>query len=275
MKKLSTCLVLIAYLFTTPAFAMGTKDGGGGNSIDDVMVESTAKSITDLPESTYVFDLKAKLSKELSNNQHLVRGWYCIKNPVLQKNREIGLRFPNLLDEETLRLYDPTRRQPNTQYEEIDWTKDPVLVKAVNDTNMCVMGVFFDYIFKNSSMLFYFSKRPLDKIVKDDLGIPFDSDQTAVQTDNDVFIDEAKFNAMNDENRKTLILHEVVMFNIRQINKELTANLRLTQTEIHSTTRYLTYMLNQVASKKITLVQLKKILGERMRTDTALARIYE
>jgi hypothetical protein len=52
---------------------------------------------------------------------------------------------------------------------------------------------------------------PIDQISKEKVGSIYDTEQVAVQTFDDVWVDQDKFNSLSEEDRGLMILHEVVM----------------------------------------------------------------
>lgn len=273
-----TCGLLMA---TTALAGQGVASGGmsgsGGNAIDDMMLESIAKIIDQIPQASILRELSAKVTQEINGGVAPTNYHMCMKHPVLYGNW-FGWDGPNysvgsrrlvfMLDAENIGLF-----VPNSEQEPLDWKSDPELSRVVREASNCIAATFIRNLIRNQSLLFFFANRDLSPLAKENLGIPFDSDQTAIQTKNEVFIDLKKFSAMDELNQRILILHEVVQYNLKQIAKMNMPGKELSPSSLHSMTRYLTVQLNLYLNGRIPLQHLKSNLQMRMLADDDLVQL--
>ncbi len=71
------------------------------------------------------------------------------------------------------------------------------------------VGAHINYTIFNKG--WYLVPCPIEKISKEKIGSVFDTEQVALQTFDDIWIDENKFNSMNEEDRALMIFHEIIM----------------------------------------------------------------
>lgn len=274
------CFFTTLLLITTDVtFASGGISDGGGNTIDQMMLESTAKTLQEIPQGEILHELTEKISMQylhgktatpynvcFGNNELFLKNWngYSCGNAIYSNVPNFS--FLNS-QEKNFFLTDPK----TCQY--IDLEKESQLAAELKQVSDCFMGTFTDSLTYNTSPLFYFSSRDLAPLAKANLGIPFDTDQTALQTEHEIFIDEKKFQFMNIENQRLLILHEIIMYNMKLIAKAGNfyhngIHTPPSSTSIHSMTRFMTVQYNLFLKNKISKDQLKKNILLKMSADT-------
>lgn len=76
-------------------------------------------------------------------------------------------------------------------------------------THNFAVGSHMSYMLFNKG--WYVVPCPLSQLSKEKIGSVYDTEQVALQTFDDVWIDEEKFNALNESDRGLMLLHEIVM----------------------------------------------------------------